>query len=106
MRVVGQRCRYQCVVKDVDGDPHFVVRVEEKGFEDVSFEARTPRGKFSFNFPYFGLFLWQLLAIILTFFLTLFYFCLYRCVVENPPACPKPTPGLTTRKFISEVYHW
>ena len=47
MRVVGQRCRYQCVVKDVDGDPHFVVKVEEKGFEDVSFEARTPRGQSS-----------------------------------------------------------
>ena len=55
MRVVGQRCRYQCVVKDVDGDPHFVVRVEEKGFEDVSFESRTPRGMFyvQLSLPWF-----------------------------------------------------
>ena len=44
MRVVGQRCRYQCVVKELDGDPHFVVKVEEEGFENVTFESRTPRG--------------------------------------------------------------
>ncbi|XP_028398675.1 LOW QUALITY PROTEIN: histone-lysine N-methyltransferase 2C-like [Dendronephthya gigantea] len=43
MRVVGRRCRYQCHVKDVNGDPYFVVKVEEEGYEDVSFEARTPR---------------------------------------------------------------
>ena len=46
MRVVGRRCRYQCHVKDVNGDPHFVVKVEEEGYEEVSFDARTPRGKF------------------------------------------------------------
>ena len=46
MRVVGRRCRYQCHVKDADGDPHFVVKVEEEGYEEVSFDGRTPRGKF------------------------------------------------------------
>ena len=48
MRVVGRRCRYQCHVKDVNGDPHFVVKVEEEGYEELSFDARTPRGKFVF----------------------------------------------------------
>ena len=46
MRVVGRRCRYQCQVKDVNGDPYFVVKVEEEGYDEVSFDARTPRGKF------------------------------------------------------------
>ena len=46
MHVIGRRCRYQCVVKDVDGVPHFVVKVEEEGYEEVTFDGRTPRGKF------------------------------------------------------------
>ena len=46
MRVIGRRCRYLCHVKDVDGDPHFVVKVVEEGYEEVSFDARTPRGDY------------------------------------------------------------
>lgn len=52
MRVIGRRCRYHCHVRDEDGDPHFVVKIEEEGYEEVSFDARTPRGMFSFYTVY------------------------------------------------------
>lgn len=43
-----RRCKYHCTVEEVEGSPSFTIRVDEEGFEDITFREKTPKGKCMF----------------------------------------------------------
>ena len=45
MRQLHRRCRYVCSVHDREGHPEFVLKVVEKGFEDMIIRDSSPKCK-------------------------------------------------------------
>uniref|UniRef100_A0A0L8H9Q3 Histone-lysine N-methyltransferase n=1 Tax=Octopus bimaculoides TaxID=37653 RepID=A0A0L8H9Q3_OCTBM len=43
MRQLHRRCRYVCSVHDKEGHPEFVLKIVEKGFEDVIIKDNSPK---------------------------------------------------------------
>ena len=46
MRTVNRRCKYHCVVDELEGTPSFTIRVDEEGqSQQLVFRGKTPRGE-------------------------------------------------------------
>ena len=40
-----QRCRYQCAIHDVEGEPEFVITVQDRGRPDYVIKSNSPMGR-------------------------------------------------------------
>lgn len=56
MRQLHRRCRYVCSVHDKEGHPEFVLKIVEKGFEDVIIKDNSPKCKLLTFIPFFIVF--------------------------------------------------